>query len=84
MVMRFVVLPLTLFTGTFFPLTLLPLWLQWIGWISPLWHGTELAREFAYGTPSRSGSPSSTSSTSCAVAVGWVWARRIAVRRLDK
>ena len=46
MVMRFVVLPMTLFSGTFFPLSTFPLWLQWIGWISPLWHSTELARVF--------------------------------------
>ena len=49
MVMRFVVLPMTLFSGTFFPLSTFPVWLQWIGWISPLWHSTELARVFSYG-----------------------------------
>ena len=48
-VMRFVLLPMFLFSGTFFPLDPLPLCLQWIGWISPLWHGTELARQFTYG-----------------------------------
>ncbi len=45
MVMRFIVLPMTLFSGTVFPLSTLPIWLQWIGWISPPWHGTQLARE---------------------------------------
>ena len=49
MVMRFVVLPMTLFSGTFFPLSSFPVALQWIGWISPLWHSTELARVFSYG-----------------------------------
>ena len=49
MVMRFVVLPMTLFSGTFFPLTVFPIWLQWIGWVSPLWHGTELGRVLSYG-----------------------------------
>ena len=49
MVMRFIVLPMTLFSGTMFPLTQLPLFLQWIGWISPIWHGSELARQFSYG-----------------------------------
>ena len=43
-VMRFVLLPMFLFSGTFFPLATLPICLQWIGWISPLWHATELAR----------------------------------------
>ncbi|HVL62576.1 MAG TPA: ABC transporter permease [Microbacterium sp.] len=85
MVMRFVVLPMTLFSGTFFPLTVFPVWLQWIGWISPLWHGTELARVFTYGYPE----PIWLTIVHVAylgtmLAVGWVWARRIAVRRLRK
>lgn len=46
---RVILLPLTLFSGTVFPLEQLPIYLQWIGWISPLWHGTELARQFSYG-----------------------------------
>lgn len=46
---RLVVLPLTLFSGTVFPLSQLPIYLQWIGWLSPLWHGSELGRQFAYG-----------------------------------
>lgn len=46
---RVVILPLTLFSGTVFPLTQLPVYLQWIGWLSPLWHGSELGRQFAYG-----------------------------------
>ncbi|WP_374953622.1 ABC transporter permease [Arthrobacter sp. Y81] len=49
MVMRFIVTPLFLFSGTFFPLDSLPLAVQWIGWISPIWHGTELGRVFSYG-----------------------------------
>ncbi|MDQ4137702.1 MAG: ABC transporter permease [Actinomycetota bacterium] len=49
MIMRFGVTPMFLFSGTFFPLTQLPVFLQWIGWISPLWHGTELGRVFSYG-----------------------------------
>lgn len=46
---RVVILPLTLFSGTVFPLTQLPVFLQWIGWLSPLWHASELGRQFAYG-----------------------------------
>ena len=30
-------------------LLILPLALRWIGWISPLWHGTELGRVLTYG-----------------------------------
>lgn len=48
-VQRFVVMPMFLFAGTFFPLSVMPLYLQWIGWISPVWHGTQLARVASYG-----------------------------------
>lgn len=48
---RTIILPLTLFSGTVFPLTQLPVFLQWIGWISPLWHATELGRWLSYGAP---------------------------------
>lgn len=44
---RFVVIPMTLFSGTFFPVDRLPGWVQPIAWASPLWHGTELARSAA-------------------------------------
>lgn len=46
---RFVVVPLTLFSGTYFPLDTLPGYLQPIGWVSPLWHATELGRWILYG-----------------------------------
>ncbi|MDN5795734.1 MAG: ABC transporter permease [Intrasporangium sp.] len=48
-VQRFVIMPMFLFAGTFFPLSVMPVYLQWIGWISPVWHGTQLARQAAYG-----------------------------------
>ena len=44
---RFVVIPMTLFSGTFFPVDRLPEWVQPIALVSPLWHGTELARAAA-------------------------------------
>lgn len=48
-IMRFIFMPLFMFSGTFYPLTNLPIFLQWIGWISPIWHGTELSRTLMYG-----------------------------------
>lgn len=48
---RFVIVPLTLFSGTYFPLDTLPGYLQPIGWISPLWHAAELGRAALYGAP---------------------------------
>lgn len=49
-IFRFVVLPMTLFSGTFFPVSQLPRAVQPLAWISPLWHGTELARGATLGT----------------------------------
>jgi lipooligosaccharide transport system permease protein len=46
---RFIIMPLFLFSGTFYPLSTMPIFLQPIGWISPLWHATELGRYFTYG-----------------------------------
>jgi lipooligosaccharide transport system permease protein len=47
---RFIMMPLFLFSGTFFPLEQMPIFLQWIGWISPLWHATNLGRFLTYGS----------------------------------
>lgn len=51
---RLVIMPMFLFSGTFFPLQSMPIYLQPIGWISPLWHATELGRSaaFDYGVSS--------------------------------
>lgn len=51
MVQRFIVMPMFLFAGTFYPLSAMPVYLQWIGWISPMWHGTQLARAVGFGLP---------------------------------
>lgn len=48
-VQRLIVMPMFLFAGTFFPLATMPVYLQWIGWVSPMWHGTQLARMASYG-----------------------------------
>jgi lipooligosaccharide transport system permease protein len=49
-VFRFIVLPMSLFAGTFFPITQLPAWVRPVAWITPMWHGTELARGAEFGT----------------------------------
>ena len=48
---RFILMPMTLFAGTFFPLGSMPLYLRWIGWISPMWHATQLARRVSFAMP---------------------------------
>jgi len=44
---RFGIVPMFLFSGTFFPITQLPGWLQPLAYLTPLWHGVELSRSLA-------------------------------------
>jgi lipooligosaccharide transport system permease protein len=46
---RFVIAPMFLFSGTFYPLEQMPIYLQPIGWVSPLWHAVQLGRHLSYG-----------------------------------
>ena len=50
MVFRFVMIPLFLFSGTFFPVSRLPDWLEPVSWFSPLWHAVELCRAATTGS----------------------------------
>ena len=50
LVMRFLALPMFLFSATFFPLSQLPAALRPLAWLSPLWHGVELCRDATTGT----------------------------------
>jgi len=44
---RFLIVPLFLFSGTFFPISQLPDWLEPVAYFTPLFHGVELVRKFA-------------------------------------
>ncbi len=46
---RFVLLPLFLFGGAFYPLSQLPTVVQWVAKVFPLWHGVVVARGFSAG-----------------------------------
>ena len=83
LVQRFIFTPLFLFSGTFYPLATLPVWLHWIGWISPLWHASEIGRALSYGSPPGAWPVGWHLAILLAMAaVGWVLARRVFVRRL--
>jgi lipooligosaccharide transport system permease protein len=51
-IFRFVVIPMFLFSGVFFPISQLPAVIQPIAWLTPLWHGVELCRGLALGLTS--------------------------------
>jgi len=82
---RFIVTPMFMFSGTFYPISSLPIYLQWIGWISPQWHATNLGRAMAYGMPIESWLLIVHWGLMLAMAfVGLVWAHRVFERRLAK
>ena len=47
MMFRFVITPLFLFSGVFFPISRLPDWLEPVAWLTPLFHGVALTRGLA-------------------------------------
>jgi lipooligosaccharide transport system permease protein len=55
-VFRFVIMPLYMFSGTFFAITQLPAWVRPLAYVLPLYHGVELCRTLALGTATAGGS----------------------------
>jgi lipooligosaccharide transport system permease protein len=49
---RFIIMPLFLFSGTFFPVSQLPGVLQPVAYATPLWHGVQASRDLALGQAS--------------------------------
>lgn len=82
-IQRFVFTPMFLFSGTFYPLSTVPVALQWIGWLSPLWHASELGRALSYGQgPGAWPAWIHLAFLVALAAAGWVLARRAFARRL--
>ena len=48
-IFRFVILPMFLFSGTFFPIENLPSALEVLAHVTPLWHGVTLCRQLTLG-----------------------------------
>jgi lipooligosaccharide transport system permease protein len=85
LIMRFLVLPLFLFSGTFFPISQLPTWAEVIAWISPLWHGVVLCRAATTGEMPDGGAAAVVLHVAilCAfIAAGVVWGSRTFARKL--
>lgn len=81
-IIRIIVLPLFLFSGTFFPLENMPAGLRPIAWFTPLWHGVELARGATTGTLGLLDGLGHTAVLVAFVAVGYVVGSRTFTRRL--
>ncbi len=48
-IFRFVILPMFLFSGTFFPISTLPAPLEALAYVTPIWHGVTLCRDLTLG-----------------------------------
>ncbi len=81
---RFAIIPMFLFSGTFFPITQLPGWIQPVAYATPLWHGVELARATALGTETQWAVITHVGYLVAWVVLGTVLARRNFRRRLEK
>jgi Nod factor-specific ABC transporter NodJ protein len=79
---KWVVMPLYLFSGTFFPVTQLPLALRALAYATPLWHGVDLCRTLSLGTATWGRCAMNVGYLSTVVILGIVVARRTYRRRL--
>jgi lipooligosaccharide transport system permease protein len=81
-VFRFAILPIFLFSGTFFPISQLPTWLQPIAWATPLWHGVTLCRDLSTGSLDALATIGHVAYLTAFVGVGAVLAVRFVSQRL--
>jgi lipooligosaccharide transport system permease protein len=80
--LRFGIMPMFLFAGTFFPIEQLPDYLQPVALITPLWHGVALCRGLATGTIGALGAAGHVAYLSAFIVVGAIAATIVLRRRL--
>ncbi len=78
---RFAIIPLFLFSGTFFPISQLPAWLEAVAYVTPLYHGVALCRDLTLGQVGWVDLGHVAYLCACA-AVGYAAGRRTFARRL--
>jgi lipooligosaccharide transport system permease protein len=79
---RFVMTPLFLFSGIFFPVSQLPAPMRPIAWVMPLWHGVQADRSLALGSPDLAAIAGHTAYLLVVIAVGGWLAHRAFTTRL--
>jgi lipooligosaccharide transport system permease protein len=81
-IFRLLVMPMFLFSGTFFPLSQLPGWIRPLAYITPLWHGVALSRALSLGNAGLAASCGHIAFLLGVIAVAVALARRTFSRRL--
>jgi lipooligosaccharide transport system permease protein len=82
MLFRFGIVPLFLFSGTFFPISQLPAVLHPVAWVTPLWNGVALCRDLALGHPAAGSAATHLLVLTIWASAGFVVARHTFERRL--
>jgi lipooligosaccharide transport system permease protein len=83
LVFRLGVLPMSLFSGAFFPVDELPRGVQWIAFLTPIWHGVELCRGLMHGAVGGS-TALHVAYLSVFVVLGWRWTVSGFAKRLEQ
>ena len=83
-VFRLLMLPLFLFSGTFFPVSQLPIELRYLAYALPLWHSVELSRSLYAGTFQPLAGFAHLAYLAAVAGAGFVVARRGYVVRLSR
>ena len=82
LIFRLGLIPLFLFSGVFFPVSVLPIGLRVVAYASPLWQGVDLCRGLTLGTIGAATAGGHVVFLAAFVVTGWAAARRTYARRL--
>jgi len=81
-IFRFLIVPMFLFSGTFFPVSQLPYALELVAYATPLWHGVELCRMLTLGEVDAAAALGHVAYLAAWATVGFELARRAYRKRL--
>jgi Nod factor-specific ABC transporter NodJ protein len=81
-IFRFVIMPMYMFSGTFFAVAQLPHWIRPVAYVLPLWQGVELCRSLSLGTATTIGAAAHVAYLVALIAGGILVARNTYRRRL--
>jgi lipooligosaccharide transport system permease protein len=79
---RLGVIPMSLFSGVFFPVAQLPVVLRWVAYVFPLWHGVDLSRAATLGVAPDWSVAGHLLVLAVWIVAGWALAYRAFTRRL--
>jgi lipooligosaccharide transport system permease protein len=81
-ILRLIILPLFMFSGTFFPVENLPAGVRPVAWCTPLWHAVELARGATTGSIGLGAATLHLAYLGVLTGLGLAWGVRTFTRRL--